>query len=715
MSEAPELTNLSTEADAKMVECNYIDISTATYDGTVDPEVGDEVAMLGHRGEDKARQQAIYIAAYRSIDGDIIPPLFATYKGINDFDLSSHKGTYIASGVTPAGKAKGLTNAMFIGSFMIKDGEEDIEDWIDELFKDAEEDIENAKKELQDVIDANEEARDQTDRIMQDGLITDDEKTQLKAIRKSLVAEYGEAAAAYAPVYGNSYLKGTAKTNLANAKSTMDTAYAAVIAKIDQLLALTTISKGGAEEVMTTFNAFTNALNAYRIALENATNSISQTISDTATSELKTEITEQLNDLNEDLGVAQSDIDQLATGLAATNQTVANNQAAVNIEFGKVRQEFKAADGELSSEISQASASITKLRTDMNSEIDGLEAVDASIRSDLTTTNNTVTAHGNKITNLESTTTTLSNTTSTLRQDVNSISSTVTKHTNSINTINGNITTIDGQIGTLQGTVNTHTTQIGSLSTSYDNINATVSSQTTKITNLTTRVGNTETEISNIKSTYASKGYVDIKANEVEQAVMTEVTEEIDGLETVYAKKTYVDTKADEVSIGVQTTIENEIVNNTGINIKTGEINMTANYINCKPSGGSDTVAIQIGDRNTYPNSQLTKTRISLWNANQNQYAILGAGSEGGFMKVGDYYNSTYSEVQAYIDKGQPRLLLKRGSSYGLSISINSNNKVIIVPYNGTNGWPIEGVDDIGALPYGALYLRDDSCIGVRR
>lgn len=451
VSEEPELTNISTEADAKMVECNYIDISTATYDGTVDPEVGDEIAMLGHRGEETARQQAIYIAAYKSIDGDIIPPLFATYKGINDFDLSSHKGTYIASGVTPAGTAKGLTNAMFIGSFMIKDGEENLEDWVDG-------------------------------------------------------------------------------------------------------------------------------------------------------------------------------------------------------EFGKVRQEFKAADGELNSEISQTNSSVTQLRTDM-----------------------------------ETSTTTLTTTTSQLRQDVNSISSTVTRNTNSITTINGNITTLDGQIGTLNGTVSTHTTQIGSLSTSYNNINASVTEQTTKITNLTTRVGNTESEISTIKTTYAKTGYVDVKAQ--------------------------------EVSLGVQEAIENEIVNNTGINIKTGEINMTANYIKCNPSGGSETVAILIGDSNgdSYPHSTLSRGRISVWNANMYQSGILGAGSEGGFMKVTDNYNSTYAEVQTYIDRGQPRMTLKRGVSYGLSIMVNSSNKVIIVPLHGTNGWPIEGVDNINALPAGALYLRDDSCIGVKR
>lgn len=135
--------------------------------------------------------------------------------------------------------------------------------------------LQTAKSELQDVITANEEARDNADQIMKDGLITDDEKTVLRSIRKSLQTEYNEAVQAYTPVYGNANLNGTTeKTALATAKSEMDTAYNAVIAKIDQLLALTKIDKNGADQVNTTFNTFDTKLQAYRRALEAATNKI---------------------------------------------------------------------------------------------------------------------------------------------------------------------------------------------------------------------------------------------------------------------------------------------------------------------------------------------------------------------------------------------------------------------------------------------------------
>ena len=77
---------------------HYIDLSSTTVDGTLNPEVGDEIAMLGYRGtDDSNRQSAIYIAAYNSIDTDLKAPLFAHYRGINDFNLKAHKYTWFAA------------------------------------------------------------------------------------------------------------------------------------------------------------------------------------------------------------------------------------------------------------------------------------------------------------------------------------------------------------------------------------------------------------------------------------------------------------------------------------------------------------------------------------------------------------------------------------------------------------------------------------------
>lgn len=80
---------------------HWIELSSSTKDPscTLTPEEGDEIAQLGYRrqsaSEDNkevlARQSAIYIAAYQSIDSGAAAPVVSIYEGINDFELSKHR------------------------------------------------------------------------------------------------------------------------------------------------------------------------------------------------------------------------------------------------------------------------------------------------------------------------------------------------------------------------------------------------------------------------------------------------------------------------------------------------------------------------------------------------------------------------------------------------------------------------------------------------
>lgn len=98
---------------------HYITISTITKDGTVNPEVGDTIAMLGYRGtDDKKRQSAIYISAYTSLDKGLTAPLLAQYQGINDFNLELHRKSYFDA-----------VGAKFVGNFEVSNGQT-IEDYI---------------------------------------------------------------------------------------------------------------------------------------------------------------------------------------------------------------------------------------------------------------------------------------------------------------------------------------------------------------------------------------------------------------------------------------------------------------------------------------------------------------------------------------------------------------------------------------------------------
>lgn len=124
--------NVGTDDNQDMQPCHYIDISDTTYDGILDIEIDDEIAMLGYRGEDdEARQNAIYISSYSSLDTDLKAPLIVQYKGIDDFDLSSHKYTWFSGGVTPQGELNGYRGNEIRGSFKVSDGTS-IEDYVEE-------------------------------------------------------------------------------------------------------------------------------------------------------------------------------------------------------------------------------------------------------------------------------------------------------------------------------------------------------------------------------------------------------------------------------------------------------------------------------------------------------------------------------------------------------------------------------------------------------
>ena len=91
---------------------NTITLSNAQgeYEGSTVPAVGDNIVQLGYNGQtaDAARQTAVILSAYPTMDTGVTPPSLAFYKGINDFALASHRYTYI----------DGLNNE-FMGNFKI--------------------------------------------------------------------------------------------------------------------------------------------------------------------------------------------------------------------------------------------------------------------------------------------------------------------------------------------------------------------------------------------------------------------------------------------------------------------------------------------------------------------------------------------------------------------------------------------------------------------
>lgn len=105
------------------VKYNYITLSKTIVDGVLNPEFGDSIVMCGYRGtDDAARQSAIYISAYSSLDNGLTAPLLAQYQGINDFSLESHRKSYYDA-----------NHSKFVGEFVVEASNKNLVDLINDV------------------------------------------------------------------------------------------------------------------------------------------------------------------------------------------------------------------------------------------------------------------------------------------------------------------------------------------------------------------------------------------------------------------------------------------------------------------------------------------------------------------------------------------------------------------------------------------------------
>lgn len=95
---------------------HYIVLSGTTYaTGSMTPEAGDDIVQLGYRGSDSTvlpgRRSAIILSAYPTPDTELVPAIFAKYAGINNFDLTSHRETFLDA-----------SRSRFVGEFQVRSG-----------------------------------------------------------------------------------------------------------------------------------------------------------------------------------------------------------------------------------------------------------------------------------------------------------------------------------------------------------------------------------------------------------------------------------------------------------------------------------------------------------------------------------------------------------------------------------------------------------------
>lgn len=120
-------------ADEQFHVYHAICLDPKDYDGVLDCEPGDAIAMLGNR-KLKDRQKAIYISAYTSIDTSLQAPLFAQYEGINSYSLDGKKTTWFAA-----------NGNKIQGKLVVENGKT-----VEDLIKDSED---KTSQDIQDLID----------------------------------------------------------------------------------------------------------------------------------------------------------------------------------------------------------------------------------------------------------------------------------------------------------------------------------------------------------------------------------------------------------------------------------------------------------------------------------------------------------------------------------------------------------------------------------
>lgn len=95
VTEAPT-TSVRRNINGEEVECLKIVLSrTDCADKSDVPLAGDQTAQVGNR-TNTDRQSVIVNSAYKSIDVGLVAPYWAKYVGVNDYDLSKHRETYLA-------------------------------------------------------------------------------------------------------------------------------------------------------------------------------------------------------------------------------------------------------------------------------------------------------------------------------------------------------------------------------------------------------------------------------------------------------------------------------------------------------------------------------------------------------------------------------------------------------------------------------------------
>lgn len=247
---------------------DYIDLSVADCaSGSMVPKPGDTIATVGNK-TDKGRQHVIILSTV----GDDAPSI-KQYTGIDDYSMAgkevtvlSPKGNKITGQFVVQAGSSGGENLGGIEPPNLEDIKNDIHTAIT-----AASDAQTKANKAQESVDS---LHGYVDGAFADGIITEAEAKAIEKYINTVNNTKAAVEATYNKLYMNTYLTGTAKTGLLNAKVSLLGAISDLIASINAAISDGATTVAEKKDVDTKYAAFNSAYASFSTAVEIANQAI---------------------------------------------------------------------------------------------------------------------------------------------------------------------------------------------------------------------------------------------------------------------------------------------------------------------------------------------------------------------------------------------------------------------------------------------------------
>lgn len=278
---------------------DYIDLSMDDCDaGSMVPKAGDTIVTIGNK-TDINRQHVVFLSSY-----DEDAPCIKLYSGINSYSMLKKEVTVISPNAD---------KNVFTGQVVIKPGSIGFGNLtdapnmnkIDKEIQEAKDAVEAVKEEILDVQGSVADLAGYVDGAFSDGIISESEAASIEKYINIVNSERQQALATFNELSNNSYLEGSAKTSLSNAKVNLFSSIDALINSINTAIADGKATSGEKADVDSKYAIFTDYYNKFYAAVEKANKSIQDKLkgysdnAQKAADEAKNNATSAMEDANE--------------------------------------------------------------------------------------------------------------------------------------------------------------------------------------------------------------------------------------------------------------------------------------------------------------------------------------------------------------------------------------------------------------------------------